>query len=292
MRLFFGRKSEPAPRLAFPPERLRELMLLTLATPAGRVIPGQASLLDEVARTRSPADLLPRFPIVTRDAYLAQRERYLNPDSADTGFRHFDQPRHSPYRTAILMEGFIETPKVLAFPDGWNNDLHKFKAQCLVGPVAMLRRMSVMVLNGGARFPSLRRPVLAYTGLPFGQTGLLTPADRDQFWAAFRVGLEEHFLGYRHERLASECSAQAGLHIHSAEAIFEVPDPETSELVITSLANTVFPVVRLATGFTGTLTKEPCACGVEGLRLLNLQPLIAKPRAPRVRMALAANQPG
>ena len=171
--------------------------------------------------------------------------------------------------------------------DGWSADLEKFRAQCLAGPVTMLRRMAICVLNSGARFPSLRRPIVAYTGLPFGDTGLLTDADRDQFWAAYHVAVDEHFLGHRHEVLAKECSARSGLHIDPIQAVFEVVNPESPELVITSLANSVFPVVRLASGFRGTLTEEPCACGLRGQRLLDLKAIAPKKPAPRVRVAMA-----
>lgn len=285
-------KSDRSPKvnrkvLATRQERIRDLMLLALGTPAGRDLPDHADLCAQVEREGHPERLLGRFPIVPREEYFRNRERYLNPESPETGFRHFDYPVNPPPRTAILMEGFVETQKVMCFPDGWAPDLDKFRAECLAGPVTMLRRMAVCVLNSGARFPSLRRPLVAFTGLPFGDAGLLTDRDRDQFWTAFRVRVEEHFLGHRHEVLARECFANSGLHLDPIQTVVEVPNPDTSELVITSLANSVFPVVRLASGFRGTLTDQPCPCGFRGQRLLNLEQLAQKPR-PRIRVAMGA----
>jgi len=275
--------------LATRQERIRDLIHLALNTPAGQKLPARQELAGEVTGHPFPEALLQRFPIVSRDDYFLRREPHLNPDSSETGFRHFDYPRHPPPRTAILMEGFIETHKVMCFPDGWSTDLERLRPECLAGPVTMLRRMAVNVLNSGARFPSLRRPIVAFTGLPFGDTGLLTDADRDQFWSAYRVGVEEHFLGHRHEVLARECSAHSGLHLDPMQAVVEV-DPTTSELIVTSLANTVFPVARLATGFRASITGAPCSCGLTGDRLLGLQALSVKKPTIRIRVAMAGGE--
>jgi len=288
-----GAKSSRSPKvnrkvLAARQERIRDLMQMALATAAGRQVPGCERIATEVASHPLPENLLQSFPVTPRDEYLLRREQHLNPGSSETGFRHFDYPLHPPPRTAILMEGFIETQKVVCFPDGWSTELQKLRPECLAGPVTMLRRMAVNVLNSGARFPSLRRPIVAFTGLPFGDTGLLTAADRDQFWTAYRVGVEEHFLGHRHEVLARECAAHSGLHLDPIQAVFEV-DADTSELIITSLANTVFPVARLATGFKAKLTEAQCPCGFTGQRLLDLQPLATKKPSIRVRVAMAGS---
>jgi hypothetical protein len=44
---------------------------------------------------------------------------------------------------------------------------------------------------------------------------LLTAADRDQLWRAFRVPVFEQLIGPRGERLAAECEAHDGLHIEA-----------------------------------------------------------------------------
>jgi hypothetical protein len=46
---------------------------------------------------------------------------------------------------------------------------------------------------------------------------LLTAADREQLWRAFRVPLFEQIIGPNGERLAAECEAHDGLHIEDPE---------------------------------------------------------------------------
>lgn len=261
-------------------------MMLALGTRAGSELAHRDETLKLVRQEPRPEALLDRFPLVTREAYLAGRDSHLNPDSREPGFRLFQYPWPPLPRTAILMEGFVETEKVMCFPDGWCADLERFHAECLAGPVAMLRRMATTVLNRGAHF-SLKRPVIAFTGLPFGETGVLTDSDRDQLWQAFGVPVYEHLLGYRNEVLARECTEQAGLHVDDAQAIFEVIDPQRSELAVSSMANTTFPVLRLASGLAGSLTNEPCPCGLKGERILNLRALSRIVMEPRVRKAMA-----
>jgi hypothetical protein len=45
---------------------------------------------------------------------------------------------------------------------------------------------------------------------------LLTAADRDQLWHAFRVPVFEQLIGSRGERWAAECEAHDGLHVEVA----------------------------------------------------------------------------
>lgn len=272
--------------LAARQERIRDLLHLALATPAGHALPHHRSLLERLDQDPRPEALLAEFPVISRDEYFFERERYLNLQSNESGFQRFDYP-HSPLpRTAILADGYVETEKVMCFPEGWCKDLEHFRAECLAGPVSQLRRMATSVLNRGAHF-SIKQPLVAFTGLPFGDPGLLTDAVREQLWKAFPVPVYEYFLGHRHEVLARECGAHTGLHIDPVQAVFEIVDPERGELVITSLANSVFPAVRLGSGFTGVITEEPCACGFTGQRLLHLRPVAEKLAQPRSRAAMA-----
>ncbi len=267
-------------------ERIRDLMVLALGTSAGRCLANRDETLKLVRQEARPEALLERFPVVSRETYLSGRDGHLNPDSREPGFRLFEYPLPPLPRTAIFMEGFVETEKVMCFPDGWCADLERFHAECLAGPVAMLRRMATTVLNRGAHF-GLKRPIIAFTGLPFGDTGVLTDADRDQLWHAFSVPVYEHFLGHRHEVLARECTEQSGLHIDPAQAVFEVIEPKQSELAVSSMANTTFPVLRLASGLSGSITDAPCACGIAGERILHLRALSRIVMEPRVRSAMA-----
>jgi len=275
--------------LATRQERIRDLMLLSLGTAEGRDLPAHRELVALVRAAPRPESLLDRFPVISSERYSSERERFLNLNSDESGFQRFEYPQAPLPRTAILMEGFVETEKVMCFPEGWGTDLDRFRAECLAGPVAMLRRMAASVYNRGAHFPSVKRPIVAFTGLPFGDAGILTESSREQLRRAFNVPIYEYFLGHRNELLARECVEHAGLHIDPAQAVFEVLNPETSELVVTSLANSLFPVIRLSSGICATLTEENCLCGFRGQRLMNIRPLADQLAQPRIRVAMAGS---
>lgn len=70
--------------------------------------------------------------------------------------------------------------------------------------------------------------------------------------------------------LAGECGRRDGLHIFSDMRRIEVVDRSgtvappgvVGDLVVTDLANKVFPLVRYRLGDRGALRKDPCVCGV------------------------------
>jgi phenylacetate-CoA ligase len=70
--------------------------------------------------------------------------------------------------------------------------------------------------------------------------------------------------------VASECEAQAGLHVFEDHFYPEVIDPETGEvlpegeegeLVLTTLSKQAMPMIRYRTRDLTALLSEPCACG-------------------------------
>ena len=279
--------------LALRQEGLRHLMRLALDTAAGRSHPHHQELREQVGRVAHPEDLLSNFPVIAQDTYLRQQHRYLNPASPEPGFRRFHHPLAPSARTAILMEGFVETESVMCFPQGWDAEMAHLRPECLAGPVTMLRRMATCVFNRGAYFPSVRKPIIAFTGLPFGDAGVLTNADRDQLWKAFGVPVHEYFLGHRHEVLAHECAVRMGLHLHHSQTVLElIASPQTPhlpEIVVTSLANTLFPALRLGSGLSGLLVdggQSPCPCGYTGPRLLDVRPLADMAPKTRTRVAM------
>jgi hypothetical protein len=77
----------------------------------------------------------------------------------------------------------------------------------------------------------------------------------------------EQFLGARNEVLAEDCDAHEGLHVLEDRARFETSG---DELVVSSLADLAWPVLRLALGLSGTLEEQTCACGRTGLKLREL----------------------
>lgn len=74
---------------------------------------------------------------------------------------------------------------------------------------------------------------------------------------------------------ASECSFQNGMHIYEDNFIVELIDPitkqktnkNTGELVISTLNNECFPLIRYATNDIVTLETSPCKCGNHTIKI-------------------------
>jgi hypothetical protein len=269
-------------------QRLRQVLAASQLTVAGRHagVPNQLERIPD----EGLLDVLRQIRPVELELLRSQSAAFRNPEARHSRYRRLNYPLGPPPRTAILMSGFIEDDRTLCFSDGWCHDLERFRAEAIAGPVAMLRRMANSVFCRGAWFPYLRRPILALTGLPFPDLGLLTEEDRELLWRAFGVPVFEHFLGAANEVLAAECDAHQGLHLDLDNGVFE-RDPETGELLITSLLNVWDPALRIRTGLEASITEAVCACGVPGVRLLSVQPLahpaLPPEPAPRVRTAAA-----
>jgi phenylacetate-CoA ligase len=76
--------------------------------------------------------------------------------------------------------------------------------------------------------------------------------------------------------VASECKCQQGLHVFENDVIAEVLTADGSlqrtgsgELVLSSVSNDAMPLLRYRTGDVAELTRETCACGRPGLRIVN-----------------------
>lgn len=78
-----------------------------------------------------------------------------------------------------------------------------------------------------------------------------------------------------------ECSACCGGHLHPELAVAEIldengcpaPDGTIGEVVVTPLAVEGMPLIRFRTGDLSCMTREPCACGRNALRL---GPIVAR----------------
>ncbi len=105
--------------------------------------------------------------------------------------------------------------------------------------------------------------------------GLMTAEQRHDLWERYQVPLFEQFLGTDGRVVAAECELHAGLHIRPNGAVFELLD---DELVITSLTDEASPALRMQSGFTGQIDREPCECGRLEPRLIGLRALL-QPKA-------------
>ncbi len=92
----------------------------------------------------------------------------------------------------------------------------------------------------------------------------LSQMERQRLWELYGLPAFELLSGLNGELLAAECDAHSGLHLRGS-AVFELIE---GELVATSLGKTPQPMLRLATGWRGSLDRRRCDCGGDGPRFV------------------------
>lgn len=203
-------------------------------------------------------DLLPQ---VEFRHFEANREAFRNPKQGRAKVPEFKYPLQPPPKILMLLGGFRRSASTKNMFDRDPAELTGTHADTLAAPVSVLRTMARIA--GPQRFP-----VVAFTGV---RHGMLSAADREMFWKAFRVPVFEQFLGPASELIGEECDAHDGLHVREEETLVEM---RGGELVVTCLQSLAYPLLRLATGAGATFQRSPCACGRGGLRLVDLVPIV------------------
>ena len=164
----------------------------------------------------------------------------------------FQYPVGEAPRTAVLVPWFAEhrlsfrsKATVRSFT-GWSADAARFAPAVIAGT-----RTQLLALAADA--PKITHALVV---LARSEDMLLTAADREMLWRAFRVPMFEQIVGPRGERLASECEAHDGLHLETKDVAQD----------------------RDWTGFA--IDEGLCACGLRTPRVLS--------RVPRERVRSAA----
>jgi hypothetical protein len=123
----------------------------------------------------------------------------------------FEYPAGQAPKTAILVPWFAgpglfsrARTSVRNFP-GWTKEAVAFAPAAIAATSAQLLALT----------PDPPRLTHALICLACPNEMLLTAADRDQLWRAFRVPIFEQVIGPRGQRLAAECAAHNGLHIEA-----------------------------------------------------------------------------
>lgn len=116
----------------------------------------------------------------------------------------FQYPIGEAPRTAVLVPWFRTGRSVRSFP-GWTEDAAEFAPAAIAGTRAQLLALT-------AEPPALTHALIA---VAHPTDMLLTNADRDQLWHAFRVPVFEQLIGAKGELLATECEAHDGLHVET-----------------------------------------------------------------------------
>jgi phenylacetate-CoA ligase len=181
----------------------------------------------------------------------------------------FRNTRGIPIRPAAIKHP-VETepaPRLTVLTHGLEHDIHRLAGvgvEAVAAPVATLRRLARGIESGSLPPATFTHSVIAFTD--FDQGGV-AEGDRALFWRAFQVPVFEQYLGLDGSLLAGECEAHNGVHVEPGNAIWESIH---SELVVTSLTDRQYPTLRLGTDWTGDLVLDPCDCGSETPRLLNM----------------------
>jgi phenylacetate-CoA ligase len=121
------------------------------------------------------------------------------------------------------------------------------------------------------------RDLKVRTTVNAGEPGAGIPATRERIETLWGAQCFDHPGASEIGAYGFSCSARRGVHIHEAEFIAEVIDPDTGrpvapgdtgELVMTNLGRTGFPVVRYRSGdIVRPLPRQRCSCGRTSLLL-------------------------
>lgn len=126
----------------------------------------------------------------------------------------------------------------------------------------LLPPLAEVAAERGPLWPGLR--AVGVTAAP------LTPSVRQRAEAVLGAPVYDEYRSSEVQWMAGECREQSGLHVFSDMRRIEVVDDagrpaapgEVGDIVVTDLANRVFPVIRYRLGDRGSLRAGACACGL------------------------------
>ncbi|MGH9632656.1 MAG: hypothetical protein ACRD7E_30485 [Bryobacteraceae bacterium] len=197
---------------------------------------------------------LSRIEPATLRAFEERPDQFRNPQFTGQGLPPFRYPIDpAPYLT-IVQEATQRAARTDWIRSCAPAELDQLRERGLAAPLGLWRELAA------APVP-LRYPIVAFSGL---RHGAMTQEDRDLFWDAFRVPVFEQFLGLAGEVLAEECQAHTGLHVRTEDTVVETA---SGEMILTSLLNLKYPLLRLATGMLAEADSSLCGCGKPGMRL-------------------------
>jgi hypothetical protein len=170
-------------------------------------------------------------------------------------------PIHPQMRLAQLSERAPAFGVLTGFRPESGIHLQGFSPNMLVGSTADLQYLAEQVDLGTLDLSCVDHAVIVLTRC--GEAPVNDVA-RVVFWQVFGVPVFEIFTGPDDAILGYECEMHEGWHL--------APDVKFSEMngeLILDAAG----VSGLRTALTGFITNDPCPCGREGPRLLDVQPV-------------------
>ena len=266
------------------------LLRAALATPHYSSGPERAALewMLSAASTEQPeGTALPVAP-VDLAFFVKNRHLFRNPRAGRGGRFELGGPWKQPGRVAAMAPWFPAGRGIRTFSALDVEELAAWRPQTLMAPVDVLRRLAEAVLRGVIHLPSLGTGIIALLGAGYA---LPEADDRDLFWEVFRVPVWTQWRGLDGELLAEGCEAGEDLHPVESAAIFECRNGGGSELLVTSLTNLRYPVLRLGSRSSASLNQTKCECGRLSSRLTGLgrlKPLQLAAAAVRTSSAVRA----
>ena len=152
--------------------------------------------------------------------------------------------------------------------------------------VATWKASGAQILLG---YPSTLRDLAMYCqhrGRPLDPAPRVVFSDSELLTAPIRTLLEEHlnapvldvFGTFETDNIAFQCARRTGFHIATDNVVIEIVRDgvpvamgETGEIVVTVLRNHTSPFIRYNLRDLGSLSPEPCSCGLPFPLLTNLQ---------------------
>ena len=223
--------------------------------------------LEAIGRVGSVERTLERLPAIELAEFRGSPAAFESPSGARSRPQVFHSPLEHTPKTAVLMPGFEQTSTVKTIARNWTQSLRRFGASALAAPISVLREMAATIELGQQEAHPLKHFVVSFTD---GDYGELREKDREQFWSVFQVPVFEQRVGFDGRVVAYECEAHDGLHVMPESAAFE--ETAEAELLMTSLTDLRYPMLRVGTSMVRSIEHECCGCGNADPRLITAKP--------------------
>ena len=148
---------------------------------------------------------------------------------------------------------------VRAFPPGAWAEMEAYRPQVVAACARDLRQVAEQAQIRAIDLSSVDHAAFVLTGC--GDEPL-TDILRVVFWQSFGVPVYELLVGPRGMLLACECEAHDGLHVEAGATV---------SLLDRELAFATAGRPRVRTGISGRIETERCACGREGVRVMDIE---------------------
>ena len=137
----------------------------------------------------------------------------------------------------------------------------RFRPEVIYGYPTAIARFAAFILRKGLAPVAVRSVIVT--------AERLTDEDRTLIRQVFGSEVFNIYCSREHGCMAFECEQHRGLHVDAESVHVEIvrnghalPPGQPGEIVVTDLCNYGMPFIRSRTGDLGTLSAEPCPCGL------------------------------